>query len=56
MRQVWYDDPRSISAKIASAKNMGMSLSGCWTADSLDYRAGAPIDAYLYWQALEIKP
>ena len=53
-QQLWYDDPPSIATKTAAARALGLSLSGCWTADALDYSADAPIAADDFWQALRI--
>ena len=53
-QQLWYDDPPSIATKIAAARALGLSLSGCWTADALDYSGDAPVAADAYWAALRI--
>ena len=56
MRQVWFDDPASIAAKVAIAGSLGVVLAGCWTGDALDYGAGAPLPASAYWGALLPRP
>merc|ERR1711871_1120556 len=38
-REVWYDDPGSIAEKVGAAQSLGLTLSGCWTGNSLDYGA-----------------
>lgn len=53
-REIWYDDPSSIAQKVAVARALGLSHAGCWTGNSLDYDAGAPIPAHLFWEALTL--
>ena len=50
--QVWYDDPSSIAAKVSMSRALGISLSGCWTGNALDYSNDAPMAASLFWDAL----
>ena len=50
--QVWYDDPASIAVKINISRSLGISLSGCWTGNALDYSESSPIPSKLFWDAL----
>ena len=54
-QQIWYDDPRSIARKAATARSLGLSFSGCWTGDALDYSTAAPFTPTQYWQALSLR-
>ena len=49
-REVWYDDPRSLAAKVKMAKALGVRSFGCWTADALDYTNATSTQAM--WDAL----
>ncbi|XP_038601667.1 di-N-acetylchitobiase isoform X2 [Tachyglossus aculeatus] len=53
--QVWYDDPRSISAKAAYARDRGLRGIGMWNGNSLDYSGGpeAQKETEEMWQALK---
>jgi di-N-acetylchitobiase len=43
VRQVWFDDPHSLSLKYAVAKSMGLRGVGVWELDSLDYNSTDPV-------------
>lgn len=43
VHQVWFDNPRSLSAKFALAASMGLRGVGTWELDALDYTSSDPI-------------
>ncbi|XP_055979225.1 di-N-acetylchitobiase [Sorex fumeus] len=55
--QVWYDNPQSISLKVAYIKNHGLRGIGMWNANCLDYSedAIAKQQTEEMWQALKPK-
>lgn len=43
VHQVWYDDPESLTIKLAGAKAAGLGGVGVWTFDALDYNSTDPV-------------
>ncbi|KAI9905371.1 hypothetical protein PsorP6_013607 [Peronosclerospora sorghi] len=48
--QIWFDDPRSLRAKYALARELGLRGVGMWNADTLDYLAAN--DSQIMWDSL----
>ncbi|KAG7385944.1 hypothetical protein PHYPSEUDO_000906 [Phytophthora pseudosyringae] len=48
--QIWFDNPRSLKAKYALVRELGLRGVGMWNADTLDYAASA--DSRLMWSSL----
>ena len=50
LKQVWFDDERSLGLKYAAAKALGLRGVGMWNADALDY--SNPYQTQAMWSAL----
>lgn len=48
--QIWFDNPRSLKAKYALVRELGLRGVGMWNADTLDYSAAN--DTRLMWSSL----